>query len=244
MDALDVFCRFGYVEPPDDDIVKAAVATVATCAAQSSIGGTGGRQARRLRGRRRRTVVVAGIVAAVAVPAAAAAATIDVNIGAPPFGQPGVTAKNPDQQYLNLDAPGIVKVVERLTKTVPLPPGGSWQPLLRRYPYSVAKGDSSRDDVIKLAGVGGTIESYARCQWEGAWLSAARAGNATAASRDAGVLEQATGWHYTVETFSPPALTALRRTASQAANGEVAPVAYDYGLNCSGTISPVAQLGS
>ncbi|MHB8295719.1 MAG: hypothetical protein ACYDH5_14065 [Acidimicrobiales bacterium] len=189
---------------------------------------------RRVRRHRRALIGGAAAIALASLPAAAAAGVFGpARTGGPPYG----TSHIPGVQYLNVSTPRVVPIVRRLTRTVPLPRGSSWQPFLARYPVPT-RGKRYRGTETTLAGVGGSVEWYARCQWYGAWLSAHDTGNAPAANRAAKVIGQAATWPFTVRDASPGVLSSLKRTAAAAEQGNASTIRQQWGL-CTGQISPI-----
>lgn len=179
--------------------------------------------------RRVRRGVVAGIVAAaLTVTTATAAGWISARTGVEADGSQEMGTG----ELIRLDGSDLESVVDRLSRGIPLPPGGGFGAWAQR------QGDMD-PTTMSSSGLRQTLAFVAACQWTGYWLDAFDRGDRAALSRAQAVLDEIRTW----PEFASGGISNLLRTRAEGARqGNPALLQQDYDINCAGA-SPVGQGG-
>lgn len=179
--------------------------------------------------RRARRGVVAGIVAAaLTVTTATAAGWISARTGVEADGSQDMGTG----EMIRLDGSDLDAVVDRLSRGIPVPPGGGFQ--------EWTQGQRGTDPTtMSSSGLRWTLAFVAACQWTGYWLDAFDRGDRTAMGRAQAVLDEIPAW----PEFASGGITNLLRTRAEGARqGNPAMFQQDYDINCAGA-SPVGPGG-
>jgi hypothetical protein len=205
---------------PRPSLAEGTALAAATVAEAASLGPSP-RPVPRLRRRR----LALGLLAAL-VPATAAAASIGgIHTGWLPTKSQAGTEMTPGEEVLVLSDPGIVPVVKAATKTVALPPGETWAPLLARFPVPLIQGvavTSQRDYITER------VQGYATCKWEASWVH----GDAAAKAQALAVIETMPTWF--VYTHSPDMVHPIHQLVTELQHGNDQPLLQDLKGNCTG----------
>ncbi|HUR79076.1 MAG TPA: hypothetical protein VMZ22_14095 [Acidimicrobiales bacterium] len=165
-------------------------------------------------------MIIASLAAlAVAVPAAAAV-TGGIHTGF--FASDADTELVHGSELLNISDPAIVDVVRQEAANVPLPPGASYEALLRRYPVA-------EPSLEQREGLRSGIEYFAQCRWYEHWL----AGDAATRASDAKTIANFVHWSF-MHRFAPgdPGPQMTREMLAQVQRGEETLVRQFVSANC------------
>ena len=188
--------------------------------------------------RRRRRLMVGLFAGLIVVPTAAAAVVGGMHTGF--FGPPAkvgyVPMNVPGEELLNSNDPEILSVVQDLTTTVPLPPGASYAPLLKRYP-------TAENSLVQRTTLAQDVSYYAQCTWYQDWLT----GDATRRAADQPTIDAmptSSVWRFVTDDFSGgrshDLLDLAKTIAAETRVGTTTTIAQHIKVNCLGR-SPVME---
>ena len=188
--------------------------------------------------RRRRRLMVGLFASLIVVPTAAAAVVGGMHTGF--FGPPAqvgyVPMNVPGEELLNSKDPEILRVVQGLTTEVPLPPGASYAPLLKRYP-------SAENSLVQRTTLAQSVSFYAQCEWYQDWLK----GDATRRAADQPTIDAmptSKVWRFVTDDFSGgrthDMLDLAKTIAAETRVGTTTAIAQHIKVNCLGR-SPQIQ---
>ena len=188
--------------------------------------------------RRRRRLMVGLFAGVIVVPTAAAAVVGGMHTGF--FGPPAqvgyVPMNVPGEELLNSKDPEILRVVQGLTTEVPLPPGASYAPLLKRYP-------TAENSLVQRTTLAQSVSFYAQCEWYQDWLK----GDATRRAADQPTIDAmptSKVWRFVTDDFSGgrthDMLDLAKTIAAETRVGTTTAIAQHIKVNCLGR-SPQIQ---
>ena len=238
--------RVALADPLGDDAIAGPVLDLVLAElARSIIAEPDGAQAdvarssgRRVPGGRRRRlssrVSRPGRVVLIAVSVVSLSATAAVAYNATAhtgfFGHPGQT-ENDTSEFLNTSAPDFPAILRTLVPTeIALPPDASWEPAIQRQ---IAFGQGDRG-LQQATGLRGTLALYAYCSWVGHWLDVQAAGDRAAAADAVAGIARIPESPVVAKIDGGGVREGMRRIATAAGRGQVAPVQSEYQLNCDG----------
>jgi hypothetical protein len=175
--------------------------------------------------RRVRGLVLMGAAAAIAVLAGAAGWGAHTGV----FGKPGQTEAD-TSEWLRVNQPDIVPIVEGYTTKYQLPPGGSWKGVLGSYPVPNAP---DRPKQLQATAVEFQVAEDAYCQWRGYWITGYRASDRSMMASAQEVLDEFPTWPITRKGSAPDAIVMWKQVAALAKAGDIANFQRLYALQCS-----------
>ncbi|MEY2472292.1 MAG: hypothetical protein QOK28_1621 [Actinomycetota bacterium] len=178
------------------------------------------------RRQRRRRRVLGGALGIALLAAAAPAAANYIGLHTGHFGDDG----GHYGEFLNLDSPDGMNLLREFEARYPLPPGGTWVALEKRWREAPA--GEGQAGVFEEA-VGGESQ----CQWNRAWLDAETAHDPEAVARARDVLAQIPHWHVTTafEDETHGVSKQAEALSAAAARGDRRPIQEYVDANCSDT---------
>ncbi len=166
------------------------------------------------------------LVAGVIVMVTTGAATFWVSVHTGLYGHPNTTEED-GSEWLNVDSPEIIQVIDRDTKKYSLPPAGSW---------SAFKADWPTKEPMRLqaTGIEGAVAWESSCQWRGYWLAGYQAKNPSQMSAAQAVLDQVPNWSImrNPKAFDASALFFQRTVAQLAAAKNATEFQRLYEIQC------------
>jgi hypothetical protein len=172
-----------------------------------------------------RSLIVVGAVAAVFIVAAAAGWGAHTGL----FGSPGQTEAD-TSEWLRVNQPDIVPIVQGYTSKYQLPPGGSWNGVLRSYPVPNAP---NRPQQLQATAVEFQVAEDAYCQWRAYWISGYKANDGSGMASAQQVLDQFPNWPITRKGSAPDAIAMWKQVAALAKARDITTFQRLYSLQCS-----------
>jgi len=190
------------------------------------------------RRRRPRTTAVLAVLAATLLlggVGAATAASSGAHTGlfgpAARTSPPGIENLMDSTELLDQSAPDILTVIDGFAVKYPLPPGGTWDTFKKPYPHK-------ERGYVQMTGLEARVALESTCQWQDAWLTAARAKDARSIAAAQTVLDSVPTWPIVRKTVDVLGLDAFQEIAGAARARNLAEFARLHDLNCRGGHSP------